>query len=185
MPIHVKFHWFTLKIPLLLWPWQRSNWSGWWMLGNSSIGVFTLMMKIFKSQSWQFGTLTKFSNLKTFYDHGDLKNKVKVNLMTCNKRFCHYASWVEVSSLYLKRLLHDLWAFVYQISYNGKIKLYYFPHNWGPSDLIFGVYRSTMRLPGPVVLITDRWTDRQAEGRMDAGWKVLWWASFVITTSIY
>ena len=31
-------------------------------------------------------------NVKTFYDPGDLENKIKVRLLACNKRSCHYAS---------------------------------------------------------------------------------------------
>ena len=41
-------------------------------------------------------------NVKTFYAPGDLKNKVKVKLATCNKRSCHYAFWMQISSLHLK-----------------------------------------------------------------------------------
>ena len=44
----------------------------------------THMIKIF--QRGQFVLPTKFLNMKTFYD------KVKVKLMTCNKRYGHYAS---------------------------------------------------------------------------------------------
>ena len=60
----------------------------------------------------------KVSNVKTFYDPGDLVNKIKVKLMTCNQISCHYASWVKISSLHLK-MVTDWWAFVYPIGYNG------------------------------------------------------------------
>ena len=66
--------------------------------------VFTLMMKIIQKKE------TVCANFKSFkfenYDCGDLENKVKVKLFTCNKRSCHYASrGVELSLLYLKTLL--------------------------------------------------------------------------------
>ena len=84
----IGFHW---KCLLLLWPWQKSNWSGWCMFGSSSIDVSTLMLKIFQTQNMSVcGT---FKNcVKIFYDPGDLENKAKVKLMTCNERFCHSAS---------------------------------------------------------------------------------------------
>ena len=58
--------------------------------------------------------LPKVSNVKTFYDHDDLENKRKVKLITCTKKSCDDASWVQVSSLYLKWILIS-WAFVYPI----------------------------------------------------------------------
>ena len=33
----------------------------------------------------------KFSKVKTFYDYGDLENKVKVKLVTGSERSYHYA----------------------------------------------------------------------------------------------
>ena len=77
------------------------------------------MMKIFQTQSSQFVAL---SDMKTFHDRGDLENKVKVQLMAHNKRSCLNASWVLVSSLYLKWIL-IYGLFVYPIGYNGKIEL--------------------------------------------------------------
>ena len=69
------------------WPWQRSNWSGWCLLGRSLLDVSTLMIKIFQTQRWQFVQTSNVANVKTFCDFSDLENKVKVN-----KRSCHYAS---------------------------------------------------------------------------------------------
>ena len=112
---HSAYHWFPLnafklghtweftpyntkqdvpiwKCLLLLWPWQRSIWSGWCLLGSSSIDVSTCRLKIFQTQRWQFVPLLKVSNVKTFNDRRELEKKVKFNPMTCNKRSCHYAS---------------------------------------------------------------------------------------------
>ena len=47
------------------------------MMGSSSIDVSTEM---------KFSATFKVSNVKSFYNHGDLENKVKVKLMTWNKR---------------------------------------------------------------------------------------------------
>ena len=46
----------------------------------------------------------KVPNEKTFYHPDDLKNKVKVKLLTYNKRSCHYVPWVKVYILHLKWL---------------------------------------------------------------------------------
>ena len=43
--------------------------------------------------------------MKTFYDCGDLENKVKVKLAAHNKRSYHYASWVYIANLYLVKCL--------------------------------------------------------------------------------
>ena len=61
---------------------------------------------------------SKVPNIKIIvYDPGDLENKVKVKLMTYNKRSFHYASWYK----YQVCMSKDLWTFVYPIGYNGKI----------------------------------------------------------------
>ena len=77
------FHW---KCLLLWWLWQRSNWSGWCVLGWSSIDVPALMIKIFEIQRWQFMPTSKGPNVKTLYDPCDLENRVKIKLLTSNKR---------------------------------------------------------------------------------------------------
>ena len=87
----VDFNW---KCLLLLWPWQRSNWLGWWMLTGSSSDVSTFKKKIFQTQRGQFVPHSKVPNVKSLFDPSDLENKVKVNLMTFNDRFCHYTSLV-------------------------------------------------------------------------------------------
>ena len=38
----IDFHW---KCQLQLWPWQKSNWSGWYMMVSSSAEVSRLMVK--------------------------------------------------------------------------------------------------------------------------------------------
>ena len=48
--------------------------------------VSTIMIKVFQTQKWQFVPLTKVPNMKTFSDHGEPENKVKVKVMTLNKR---------------------------------------------------------------------------------------------------
>ena len=67
-------------------------------------------------------TPPKVQKVTIFYDGDDLENKDKVKFMTCNKRSCHYASKVLISSLYLKQIFTDLWTFVCPIGYNGKIQ---------------------------------------------------------------
>ena len=71
---------------------QRSNLSGWCRLTRSSTDVSLLEIKTFQIQRWQFVPPSRVPNIKTFYDPVDLENKVKVKLMTCSKRSCHYAS---------------------------------------------------------------------------------------------
>ena len=39
------------------------------------------MIKLYENQKWQFVSLSKVSNVKTLYDHGDLEKKVKITLM--------------------------------------------------------------------------------------------------------
>ena len=106
----IDFHWICL---LLMWPWQRSNWSGGFILGSSSMDVSTLMMKIFQTKADSFCHFPSFK-FETFCDLGDLENKIKVKLLTCKKRYYNCASWVEVSSLYLKsgrsRITEWSWA---------------------------------------------------------------------------
>ena len=79
----IDFYW---KFLLFLWPWQRSNWSCWCILGGSSIDVSTLLIKIFETQ-WQFMPPSKLPNVKTFYDHGDLKTRSRSNLWHSIKGF--------------------------------------------------------------------------------------------------
>ena len=73
-------------------------------------------------QLYEFKSHAIDPNEKIFYDHGDLENKVKVKLMTCNKRCCHRASWVQISQS-LPQMMTDLWTFDHPIGYNGKIQL--------------------------------------------------------------
>ena len=61
------------------------------MLGRSSIDGSTLMIENLPNPKIAV-CATKVPNVNTFYDHGDLENKVKVKLMSCNKRSCHNAS---------------------------------------------------------------------------------------------
>ena len=56
----VYFHW---KCPLLLWPWPRSIWSGWYMLGNSSIGASMFLIQKQTSQ-YKDDSLCHFKSLK-------------------------------------------------------------------------------------------------------------------------
>ena len=50
-------------------------------MGSYSIDVFTLRTKVFQTQRWQFVPFSKGSNVKTFYDCGDLENKAKIKPM--------------------------------------------------------------------------------------------------------
>ena len=63
------------------------------------VGLQQMYLKIFQTQRWQFVPPSKVSTVKTFCGPGDLKNKVKVKLMTRNKRSCHCASEVWISNL--------------------------------------------------------------------------------------
>ena len=89
----------------------------------------------------------KVPNVKIFYDPRDLENTVKVKLMTYNKRSCHYASWVKISSLYFK------WLLIYghlttPLVIIGKFLLTHKIQKGGPSDLILGMpYSIHLRYP--------------------------------------
>ena len=61
-------------------------------------------------------------NVKIFYDHGGVENKVKFIFMTSNKRSCYWVLRLNIKSLPLK--VTDLWIFVRPISCYGKIKLW-------------------------------------------------------------
>ena len=64
--------------------------------------------------------------MKSQYDPGDLKNKIKVKLMTCNNRSCHYAFKYQnkdINIKFLSQKFKDLWKFVHSIGYDGKIQL--------------------------------------------------------------
>ena len=56
------------------------------MLDSSSVNVSALVIKISNPKNDSLCPFTKVSNMKTSYDCGDLENKVKIKLMTCNKR---------------------------------------------------------------------------------------------------
>ena len=60
---------------LMLWPWQRSNWSGWCMQQSSWRDISSVMIKIFQTRSWQFVPPSKVPTVKTFYDRGHLETK--------------------------------------------------------------------------------------------------------------
>ena len=66
--------------------------------------------------------ISNVQNVKSFYDPGDLENKVKVKLITC------YKGLVILHPMYKYRvctkIITDLWSFVCLIGYNGKIELY-------------------------------------------------------------
>ena len=120
------FRWKTIdfsgKCLLLLWPSQRSNRSGWCMLSRSSLDVFTLMIKIFQTQSWQFVPPSKVTNVKNFYDPGNLVNKIKVKLMTCKKGLVimHLKYKYQVSTSNSSWFMDICLSF----SYNWKIQLW-------------------------------------------------------------
>ena len=78
----IDFHW---KCLLLLWPWQRSNLSGWCILDRNSINVSTCAIKFFQTQRWRFVPLSKFlmwkfsmilMTLKTM-SGSNLRNEIK------------------------------------------------------------------------------------------------------------
>ena len=55
----------SIENVLLLWPWQRSNWSGRCMQGSSSIDGSSVAIKIFWIQRWQSVPTSKVANVKT------------------------------------------------------------------------------------------------------------------------
>ena len=78
--VHViDFHWKYMYL-LLLWPWQRSNWPGWWMFSKVllNVHVSTLLDKNLPNPKMKFVPLSKVSNVKICYIYYDLENKVKV-----------------------------------------------------------------------------------------------------------
>ena len=68
------------KCPMLLWPWQRSNWSGWCVLGSSSKDVSSIKIKIFQIQRWQFVPPSKFQMWKLSMIVVILKTWLRSNL---------------------------------------------------------------------------------------------------------
>ena len=56
----------------------------------------TLMMKIFQTQRWQFVPTSKVPNVKNSDDPGDLRNKVKDKLLTCNKGLAIRYKYTEI-----------------------------------------------------------------------------------------
>ena len=64
--------------------------------------VSELMIKILPNPDMTVCATFKASKCENFYDRGDM---VKVKLMPCNKRSCHYASLVYISSLYPQRFV--------------------------------------------------------------------------------
>ena len=65
---------------------------------------------------------SKVPNVKTFFDPGDLENKLKVTLLTCNKKTCHLCI-LRVNTKSLPQMVTNLWTFVYHIGHTGKIEL--------------------------------------------------------------
>ena len=96
--IPIDFYW---KCLLLLWAWQKSNWSVWIMLGKSSVDVSTHMIKNFQTQRWQFVPLSKFQMWKLFMILVTLKTKSCSNLWYAieDLAIMHVGYKYQVSSL--------------------------------------------------------------------------------------
>ena len=88
MPIQVNTHLFLLKMSVAAVTLTEVK-----LIFKRSIYTHD---KNFQTQIWHFVPLWKVSNAKTFFDRGDLENKAKVKLMTCNKSSFHCASWVWI-----------------------------------------------------------------------------------------
>ena len=57
---------------------------------------------------------SKIPNVKTFYDPGNLKNKVKVKLITCNKRSCLNANCSKLDfPIYVTKCKPWLWILTF------------------------------------------------------------------------
>ena len=67
----IDFHWKDL---LLLWP---------YLVSTHIIIIFQTLVPFYKSRIWKLSMIPR-----------DLENKVKVILMACNERYCHYTSWM-------------------------------------------------------------------------------------------
>ena len=78
------------------------------VLGRSSPEASTLMKKICQTQRWQFVPTSQVQNMKALYDPGDLENKVKVKIMTCNKMSCNLKIIVCICPIWDDRL--PLWC---------------------------------------------------------------------------
>ena len=76
--VHLKSYWFPLKMSIV--GLQKSNWSGWCMLGGSLTDVSTFMIKIFQIQRWQFVPLSKFFQCENFLILVTLKTRSSTNL---------------------------------------------------------------------------------------------------------
>ena len=138
----IGFHW---KYMLLLWPWQRSIWSGLCMLGSSPIGVSTFMMKIFQTQRQQFMPLSKVSKCENFDDHGNIENKVRSNI-------CHATKGLLIMHLgykYQVSNLNDYWFMDICLSHWLQCENWTLTHkiqNWGCSYQSFVMPFITLRL---------------------------------------
>ena len=64
----------------------------------------------------------KVSNVKTLYDYDDLVKKVRVKLMTCNKKVLPLCI-LSINIKPVPQMVTDLRALVYPIGYHGKIEL--------------------------------------------------------------
>ena len=112
----IDFHW---KCLLLLWPWQRSNWSGWCMLGSSSINVSTGGIKSSKPKDDSLCHLPKFQMWKN--------SLIVVTLKTRSRSNTWYALKVSSSCILVMNIksvtwmVTELWTFVYPFGYNRKI----------------------------------------------------------------
>ena len=135
---HGDFHW---KCLLLLWPWKRSNRSGWCIRGNSSMNVSSIMIKIFQTQRWQFVPLPEVPNVKVFYDCGYLKNMVEVKFMTCKKGLvimhlgCKYKVLTSNGYWFMDICLSHLLSW-------KSTTLTHTIQKWGCSDFIKGILSS-------------------------------------------
>ena len=97
---------------------------------------------------------SKVPNVKTLYDCGDLENKVKVKLTTCQKRSCQKVLGVNIKSLL--KMVTDKLTSVCPVGYNRKIELW--PIKYRNEDTmtffgvcLVGVHRSDMGPLSPTV----------------------------------
>ena len=70
------------------------------MLGSPSIDVSIKSDKNLPDKKITVCATFKVLIVNSFYDHGDLVNKVKVKHMICNKRSCHCVSCLYLNLIY-------------------------------------------------------------------------------------
>ena len=63
----------------------------WRKVALNPSGNYQLAPKKLSNSEMTICATFKISNVKECYDFGDLENKMKIEFMICNTKFCHHA----------------------------------------------------------------------------------------------